>query len=109
MSENFSHQEVKDETKADCLSAKRPALANVKCKWRFSQSSVAGFPEVKGKSKQVNADAKSKNESKYDRVAVTPAATAALPLGCRSPLYRVAKPTMKRTVVLHSFRSSRTL
>ena len=90
----LSHRNTKDETKADCLCAKRLALVNAKCKWRLSQSSVAGFLEPKGKSKWVNVDATSKKESKYDRAPVTPGAIAALPLRRRSPLYRVATPTM---------------
>jgi hypothetical protein len=106
MRETLSHPKAKDETKADRLSAKRPALVNAKRVRHYSQPSVAGFPEMKGKSKQVNANVTSRNEMMYDCAPVTPGAIATLPLGCRSPLYRVAIPTMERTVVLLSFRSS---
>jgi len=109
MRKNLSHPNTKDEIKADCLSAKRPTSVNAKFKWRLSQSSVAGFPELKGKSKQVKVDATGRKERMLDRAPVTPGAIAALPLGRRSPLYRVVIPIMERIVVLLSFRPSNSL
>ena len=102
------HRNTKDETKADRLCAKRPTLVNAKRVRHLSQPSVADFTELKGKSKQVNVDATNKNEFKFDSAPITPGAIDALPLGLRSPLYRVAKPTMERAVVLPSFCSSST-
>ena len=82
------------------------AFVNAKRVRHPSQPSVADSTELKGKSKFVNVDAIGRNECKNDHAPVTPGAIFTLPLGCRSPLYRVAKPTMERIVVLPSFRPS---